>query len=316
MNLFKRLGLQFFAESESAEGAEGGALDDGANQPADEGFLDALEPEGGEPEDMQTGGQPRDQPPAEEEPPAQTPPEQEPPAPEQTPPPQMMQMDLGGRAVSLPADAVQAVSAALGMDAAGLLQKGMAYDGKAGRELAVLRDYAQAAGMSMEDYVGYLERERDNQMIAAEQARLQAQYPDAAPEILHEMAKNTMNMRRMEAEQNKARQEQRTAALREHIEQQARAIQQAAQARDWNAYVRAAGITAKEQIPKELVQMVVREGISPLTAYYRMQAESARKDAENQAAARQKEEGNRRESIGSMAGSMAENDQFLEGLFG
>ena len=63
-------------------------------------------------------------------------------------PVQTVPLVYNGQQIMLPADAVQALTGALGANPVELLQKGMNYDRKAEREMRVLDQYAEAAGMN------------------------------------------------------------------------------------------------------------------------------------------------------------------------
>ena len=328
-----RLGLQFFAESEEG-GTEGADMDDAGM----DGFLDGLGAEengsagdqraaedtaAGEAEqgsEDQTAGQVAngdgetldgseslqggDVPAA----PVQ---EQQ-----ETPPVTLQFMD---QQFSLPGDAVQAISDALGADARTLLQKGMNYDNKAVHELGVLERYAALGGMDLAGYVAYLEKELPDHELNMEMNTLRGQYPGAEDEILREIAQKNIALRRAEGARTRAEQEnaaardaQRVTEVREKIHRQMLEIQQEAERKEWNEYVRAAGITDKSQIPQELIEMVKNEKISPMMAHYKMQAAAARQEAENA----KKEAANRRNTPGSLSGGADEHDDFLSGLFG
>ena len=64
-----------------------------------------------------------------------------------------MPLVYNGQQIMLPQDAVQEIGRALGMDAIELLQKGMNYEHKNERELAVLNQYAAAANMTVPQFI-------------------------------------------------------------------------------------------------------------------------------------------------------------------
>ena len=329
-----RLGLQFFAESGEEGGAEGADMDDAGM----DGFLDGLgAEENGGAEDQraaegaaageaepgsadQTAGQAANgdgetldgsEPPQGGD--VSTAPVQEQ---QETPPVTLQFMD---QQFTLPGDAVQAISDALGADARTLLQKGMNYDNKAVHELGVLERYAALGGMDLAGYVAYLEKELPDHELNMEMNTLRGQYPGAEDEILREIAQKNIALRRAEGARTRAEQEnaaardaQRVTEVREKIHRQMLEIQQEAERKEWNEYVRAAGITDKSQIPQELIEMVKNEKISPMMAHYKMQAAAARQEAENA----KKEAANRRNTPGSLSGGADEHDDFLSGLFG
>ena len=125
----------------AAEGAEETVQDGAENQRAEE---QPEEPENQPPEDGEV-------PPEAVEQPVQTVP-----------------LVYNGQQILLPADAVQALTGALGANPVELLQKGMNYDRKAEREMRVLDQYAEAAGMNRQQYLEQLEGARNEQLLSAE----------------------------------------------------------------------------------------------------------------------------------------------------
>ena len=83
-------------------------------------------------------------------------------------PVQTVPLVFNGQQILLPADAVQALTGALGANPVELLQKGMNYDRKAEREMRVLDQYAEAAGMNRQQYLEQLEGARNEQLLSAE----------------------------------------------------------------------------------------------------------------------------------------------------
>ena len=184
--LRSQIGLQFFAEGEEAgtdganmDGDFGSDFEDGlfdgdlgnqktAEQDTGEGADGGLEnqqPDGqqGEPETQeQEGGE---QPTAEGQPPAQE-------------PPQLVPLNYNGQQIMLPQAAVQEIGRALGMDAIELLQKGMNYEHKNERELAVLSQYAAAANMTVPQFIQQLEQRQQMQELEAEVKQLKNEFPE------------------------------------------------------------------------------------------------------------------------------------------
>lgn len=75
-------------------------------------------------------------------------------------PVQTVPLVFNGQQIMLPAEAVSALQGALGANPVELLQKGMNYENKAARELRVLDQYAEAAGMNRQQYLEQLEGAR------------------------------------------------------------------------------------------------------------------------------------------------------------
>lgn len=327
-----RIGLQFFAED--GDGGADGADMDGTGM---DGFLDGLgTEESGGAEDQraaegataeaesgsedQTAGQAGNEAgntAAGEQPPAGGNAEKDPAQEPQTAPPVTLRfMD---RQYQLPSDAMQAISQALGADARTLLQKGMNYDNKGRHEMGVLEQYAAAAGMELPQYLALLEKTLPEHEKNIEMEALRTRYPGADEKILGEIAQKNIDLRhaqrekaRAERAQAAARETARVNGMRENIRKQAEQLRQDAEVREWTEYVKTAGITDKSQIPKELIEMVQTEKISPMLAHYKMQAAAARQEAENA----KKEAANHRSTPGSLRGAADEHDDFLSGLFG
>lgn len=301
----KRLGLQFFADGAEGEAApaEDAALDSVFTSTLlEEGLEDAPEEPGEEqpaPEEEETPMQP-----------AQTPETQEEQEPEEDREENYVAAEVGGQQVQLPLAAVQALSDALGADCMTLLQRGAAYDAKAGRELAILDDYARAAGMDREAYLGFLERTRDEQQVKAEMDALRTQYPEGTPDAaLRDLAQAAVTQRQASERAQRAMQEMQARQLQAQQAQAAQAQKQAALRQEIEQF-RAAhpGIQTSADVPEEVWDRIQQaDGALSLTAAYAMyERDQARQEAEQareQMKAMQKNEENRASSPGSMAGA-------------
>lgn len=93
-------------------------------------------------------------------------------------PAQTVPLVYNGQQILLPADAVQALTGALGANPVELLQKGMNYDRKAEREMRVLDQYAEASGMNRQQYLEQLEGARNEQLLSAEIEKCRAEFPE------------------------------------------------------------------------------------------------------------------------------------------
>ena len=168
------IGLQYLAE-------DGNASDTGADMDgfSEADFLSALEGKDGlENQQADTDGGAEDQSDGLEnrqQPEQQSEPEDQPPEggndnpPEQAEQPvQTVPLVFNGQQIMLPAEAVSALQGALGANPVELLQKGMNYENKAARELRVLDQYAEAAGMNRQQYLEQLEGARNEQLLSAE----------------------------------------------------------------------------------------------------------------------------------------------------
>ena len=203
------IGLQYFAEDDTGADMDGFSDADFLAALEDNGSLEnqqdvaegAPEGDGDGLENQQTGTDTQDEP--ENQPPegGEVPPETA----EQ--PVQTVPLVYNGQQILLPADAVQALTGALGANPVELLQKGMNYDRKAEREMRVLDQYAQAAGMNRQQYLEQLEGARNEQLLSAEMEQCRAEFPDTPDPALKAIAEGRMASRRA-AEAQAAEQQQ------------------------------------------------------------------------------------------------------------
>lgn len=303
------IGLQYFAE-------DGNASDTGADMDgfSDADFLAALEDNGslenqqdvaeGAPEgdgdgleNQQTGTDTQDEP--ENQPPegGEVPPETA----EQ--PVQTVPLVYNGQQILLPADAVQALTGALGANPVELLQKGMNYDRKAEREMRVLDQYAQAAGMNRQQYLEQLEGARNEQLLSAEMEQCRAEFPDTPDPALKAIAEGRMASRRAAEAQAAEQQRAELSAMQQRIDQTVAQARQEANEKAWDEYEVLAGVHKPDDIPPRVMELVNSEGMTPVAAHWRYQAEL------NQQAVRiaEKNQTNRQTSPGSMTGTGEES---------
>ena len=312
------IGIQFFAEGGDGgadTGAdmdgdfgtdfEAGLLGDGlenqqpAGQDPGEGGADGLEnqqPEGQQeqPEDKQQGGQ---------EPPAEARQEQ---------PPQLVPMTYNGQQIMLPQEAVQQLRGALGRNPIELLEKGMNYDHKAERELRLLDQYAAASGLTRTQYLAQLEQAQQQAKLAAEIEKARGEFPEAPDAALQEIARNRVAAKRA-AEQQQA--QQRQQAVQQAQQRAQTAVQEArrkAELAAWAEYGKIAGIGTNDDVPARVLELVQKEGMTPVAAHWRYQAEQAQQQNE----INKKDQQNRQQSAGSLTGAGDDADAFLAGLFG
>lgn len=312
------IGLQYFAE-------DGNTSDSGADMDGFNGddFLAALEgnddlenqqtaAEGAEEtvqdgaEDQRTGEQqeePENQPPEGGEVPPET----------AEQPVQTVPLVYNGQQILLPADAVQALTGALGANPVELLQKGMNYDRKAEREMRVLDQYAEAAGMNRQQYLEQLEGARNEQLLSAEIEKCRAEFPETPDAALKAIAEGRMASRRAAEAQAAEQQQAELTAMQQRIDQTVEQARQAANEKAWDEYETLAGVHKPEDIPPRVMELVNSEGMTPVAAHWRYQAE------QNQQAVRiaEKNQTNRQTSPGSVAGNESDtSDPFLRGLLG
>ena len=273
------------------------APDDRQDQPAGEPAAAAGTQEGG------SEGLPRDQPAGES------------PAQDLV---QTVQAEIGGSMVQLPAQALQALSDALGMDAAALLQRGAAREAGATREAQILSDYATAAGMELPAYLNFLEHERDEQLIRREMENIRGRYPEGTPDAaLHDIAKSSIAQQRAQQAET-ARQRQDEA--RQMMQRATLDVRMREQNRQLGAFLKDhPEIRGSKDVPQAVWELVRARGMTVPAAYAiyeRDQARSESAELREQLKIANKQNNNRATSAGSQQGGGDQGDPFLQGLFG
>lgn len=312
------IGLQYFAEDGNT--SDTGADMDGFNGDA---FLESLTGENGlenqqaaaegEEETVQDGAEDQRTEEQQEEPENQPPEGGEVPPEAVEQPVQTVPLVFNGQQILLPADAVQALTGALGANPVELLQKGMNYDHKAEREMRVLDQYAEAAGMNRQQYLEQLEGARNEQLLSAEMEQCRTEFPDTPDAALKAIAEGRMASRRAAEAQAAEQRRAELTAMQQRIDQTVEQAREEADARAWEEYVSLSGVKSFEEVPKRVLELVQQEAMTPVAAHWRYQAE------QNQQAVRiaEKNQTNRQTSPGSVAGNESDtSDPFLRGLLG
>lgn len=312
------IGLQYFAEDGNT--SDTGADMDGFNGDA---FLESLTGENGlenqqaaaegEEETVQDGAEDQRTEEQQEEPENQPPEGGEVPPEAVEQPVQTVPLVFNGQQILLPADAVQALTGALGANPVELLQKGMNYDRKAEREMRVLDQYAEAAGMNRQQYLEQLEGARNEQLLSAEMEQCRTEFPDTPDAVLKAIAEGRMASRRAAEAQAAEQRRAELTAMQQRIDQTVEQAREEADARAWEEYVSLSGVKSFEEVPKRVLELVQQEAMTPVAAHWRYQAE------QNQQAVRiaEKNQTNRQTSPGSVAGNESDtSDPFLRGLLG
>lgn len=312
------IGLQYFAEDGNT--SDTGADMDGFNGDA---FLESLTVENGlenqqaaaegEEETVQDGAEDQRTEEQQEEPENQPPEGGEVPPEAVEQPVQTVPLVFNGQQILLPADAVQALTGALGANPVELLQKGMNYDRKAEREMRVLDQYAEAAGMNRQQYLEQLEGARNEQLLSAEMEQCRTEFPDTPDAALKAIAEGRMASRRAAEAQAAEQRRAELTAMQQRIDQTVEQAREEADARAWEEYVSLSGVKSFEEVPKRVLELVQQEAMTPVAAHWRYQAE------QNQQAVRiaEKNQTNRQTSPGSVAGNESDtSDPFLRGLLG
>ena len=216
-------------------------------------------------------------------------------------------------AFQLDAAAVQSIAGALGstqQDVIALLQKGMNYEHKASREIGILNDFAQASGMTLEQYLSGLESAREENLVQTEMQQVAAEMPEGTPEeALHRIAERNVADRRAERQQ----QAQQAAQL---------AAQQADRGRvdAWGALLgEHPELRDPQNVPQGLFEIMAKQGCTPSEAFYRVQAQQQAAqlaEAKRALEVAQQKQKNKETAVGSQSTAGDDgSDAFLKALF-
>lgn len=305
----KKIGLQFFAE---AAAEADGAGDDGM---AVDGFLTGfLEDEDSFEEGMDGDAPVTAEPEAGTDSPTAQQEDETTPQESQQPPQaaqEMVSVAIGNTSIGLPKSAVDALSNALGGNAAEVIRRGLDYDNKGARETALLTRLAEVSGKDLPTFMQEAEQQMIQMQVEREMQNVRAQLPEGTPDeairmIARKNVEDANNRRAFEQYQQRQAQAQ----------QAARARQQAVDDKiaPWRRYRDQFGITRMDQIPKEVLAYA-DQGMDPIAAHYRYEAEQAQAQMRQMQAATKKNEQNRQSAVGSMGSSGDdEADAFLSGL--
>lgn len=315
--LRERIDLQYFAEGETGadmDGFDGGAFLESLTGENGLENQQAAAPDGGA--DGEEGGLENQQTdPGQQDEPETLPPEggETPPEEAENQPVQTVPLIYNGQQILLPADAVQALTGALGANPVELLQKGMNYDAKGEREFRLLDRYAEASGMSRQQYLEQLEGVQRQQMLEGEIEKCRSEFPDTPDAALRAIAEGRLASQR--AEQVRAAQQRQAeiTAAQQRIDQTVQQARHEAETRAWDEYVRVSGAKSVEDVPPRVAELVTKEHMTPVAAYWRYMSEQAQQQVEIE----KKNNQNRQMSPGSMTGREGDtSDPFLRGLLG
>ena len=307
------IGLQYFAEDDT--GADMDGFDESEFLAALEGS-DAEDQRGtneGNEEIVQDGAEDQRAEEHSEEPENQPPEGGEEPPETAEQPVQTVPLVYNGQQIMLPADAVQALTGALGANPVELLQKGMNYDHKAEREMRVLDQYAEASGMSRQQYLEQLESARNEQLLSAEIEKCRVEFPETPDVALKAIAEGRMASRRAAEAQAAEEQRAQLTAMQQRIDQTVAQAKQDATVKAWDEYETLADVHKPEDIPPRVMELVQTEGMTPTAAHWRYQSELAQQQVQIE----KKNNMNKQMSPGSVAGNEGDtSDPFLKGFLG
>ena len=311
------IGLQYFAEGETGadmDGFDGGAFLESLTGENGLENQQAAAPDGGA-EGEEGGLENQQTDPGQQDEPETLPPEggETPPEEAENQPVQTVPLVYNGRRFQLPADAVQALTGALGANPVELLQKGMNYDAKGEREFRLLDQYAEASGMSRQQYLEQLEGVQRQQMLEGEIEKCRSEFPDTPDAALRAIAEGRLASQR--AEQVRAAQQRQAeiTTAQQRIDQTVQQARHEAEMRAWDEYVRVSGAKSVEDVPPRVAELVTKEHMTPVAAHWRYMSEQAQQQVEIE----KKNNQNRQMSPGSMTGREGDtSDPFLRGLLG
>lgn len=311
------IGLQYFAEGETGadmDGFDGGAFLESLTGENGLENQQAAAPDGGA-EGEEGGLENQQTDPGQQDEPETLPPEggETPPEEAENQPVQTVPLVYNGQQIMLPADAVQALTGALGVNPVELLQKGMNYDAKGEREFRLLDRYAEASGMSRQQYLEQLEGVQRQQMLEGEIEKCRSEFPDTPDAALRAIAEGRLASQR--AEQVRAAQQRQAeiTAAQQRIDQTVQQARHEAEMRAWDEYVRVSGAKSVEDVPPRVAELVTKEHMTPVAAHWRYMSEQAQQQVEIE----KKNNQNRQMSPGSMTGREGDtSDPFLRGLLG
>lgn len=297
------IGLQYFAEdgNTSDTGADMDGFDESEFLAALEGS-DAEDQRGtneGNEENVQDGAEDQRAEEQPEEPENQPSEDGEAPPETAEQPVQTVPLVYNGQQIMLPADAVQALTGALGANPVELLQKGMNYDRKAEREMRVLDQYAEASGMSRQQYLEQLESARNEQLLSTEIEKCRAEFPETPDVALRAIAEGRMASRRAAEAQAAEQRRAELSAMQQRIDQTVEQAREEADARAWEEYVSLSGVKSFEEVPKRVLELVQQEAMTPVAAHWRYMSEQAQQQVEIE----KKNNQNKQMSPGSMGGA-------------
>lgn len=311
----KKIGLQFFAEA--AAEADGAGDDGMAVDGFLTGFLEDDSFEEGMDSDAPVTAEPEagtDSPTAQQE--DETSPQESQAEPQESQqPPQaaqeMVSVAIGNTSIGLPKSAVDALSNALGGNAAEVIRRGLDYDNKGARETALLTRLAEVSGKDLPTFMQEAEQQMIQMQVEREMQNVRAQLPEGTPdEAIRMIARKNVE------DANNRRAFQQYQQRQAQAQQAARARQQAVDDKiaPWRRYRDQFGVKSMDDIPKEVLAYA-NQGMDPIAAHYRFQAEQAQAQMRQMQAATKKNEQNRQSAVGSMVSSGDdEADAFLSGL--
>ena len=151
---------------------------------------------------------------------------------------------------------------------------------RAEREMRVLDQYAEAAGMNRQQYLEQLEGARNEQLLSAEIEKCRAEFPETPDAALKAIAEGRMASQRAAAAQAAEQQRAQLTAMQQRIDQTVAQARQEANEKAWDEYEVLAGVHKPEDIPPRVLELVQTEGMTPTAAHWRYQSELAQQQVQ------------------------------------
>lgn len=214
-----------------------------------------------------------------------------------------------GKEIPIDKQAVEATANALGItpqEYINTLQKGMNYDHiaqekealKNSKEFQVLDYFAKQNNMDRQQYVEYLNEQKEQVLIEQEKDQLLQKYPDTQPELLEEIAKINATNKLREAE---IKEKQQADEAQQAITQQ------------WVELFTNYPDMKPEELPSEVSEMV-NTGLTPMMAMLKYENSQLKQQITNVKVTQK----NKDKAIGTVKSDAATQkvDDFLSGFLG
>lgn len=167
--------------------------------------------------------------------------------------------------------------------------------------------------MNRQQYLEQLEGARNEQLLSAEIEKCRAEFPETPDAALKAIAEGRMTSQRAAAAQAAEQQRAELTAMQQRIDQTVAQARQEANEKAWDEYEVLAGVHKPEDIPPRVMELVNSEGMTPVAAHWRYQAEQNAQAVQIE----KKNNQNKMTSPGSVQGNEGDtSDPFLRGLLG
>ena len=167
--------------------------------------------------------------------------------------------------------------------------------------------------MNRQQYLEQLEGARSEQLLSAEIEKCRAEFPETPDAALKAIAEGRMASQRAAEAQAAEQRRAELTAMQQRIDQTVAQARQEADERAWDEYETLAGVHEPEDVPPRVMELVNSEGMTPVAAHWRYQAEQNAQAVQIE----KKNNQNKMTSPGSVQGNEGDtSDPFLRGLLG